>query len=760
VASHHPSVTDRLADDPTLFYDPLSYAAYDDPYELYRELRDRAPVYYNARRDLWVVSRYEDVSACLRNYEQLVNTMGDDIDETHETYGPGQLIALDPPHHTRVRNVLDPLFAPDKVRAMQQQIRRTSRELLAQMREEGEADFATDFALPLVFDVSLRLLGVPATESGYWQNHLVRSMARSIGHLGIPGDAAASNREVEERLGEILSRRREEIKRGANTDTSDVISLLVFAGDKGVIDEAEQAGLAHLVLSASTDVSAALLTNCIAVLDRFPGLQVYLHRNPSTADAFVEETLRYESPAQNLSRQTATEISVRGVTIPENARVVLLIASANRDERVYPNPDRFDISRTFTTDNKILAFGEGIHSCIGESLARLTAKVAVEELVVRLDGDEMRVTGVPRRWAKQMVRGFAKLPVEFVSSKPVAPIRKKHISSLHIETVKHRTTTVTLTTREFEADVRVTGKKVIAEGVVALTLREVNDFPLPRWDPGSHVDLILAEAPTRQYSLCGDVNDRYAWRLGILRDPSGTGGSLYVHDKLQPGDAVRIRGPRNNFQLVESPGYLFIAGGIGITPILPMIADAERAGAEWQLVYGGRQRASMAFLDELDRYGEKVAVLPQDETGLLDLDTLLGRPLADTKVYCCGPEPLLSAVEQRCASWPSKSLHVERFVAKPLTEPLLSEAFEVYLEQSELTLDVPPERSILDVVEEAGVGVLSSCGEGTCGTCETRVVEGVPDHRDSVLDEEERQANDCMMICISRSRTPRLVLDL
>jgi cytochrome P450/ferredoxin-NADP reductase len=699
VASHHPPVTDRLADDdPTLFYDPLSYAAYDDPYELYRELRDRAPVYYNARRDLWVVSRYEDVSACLRNHDQLVNIMGDDVDETHETYGPGQLIALDPPHHTRVRNVLEPLFAPDKIRAMQQQIRRTSRELLAQMREKVEADFATDFALPLVFDVSLRLLGAPASESVYWRDHLVRSMARTIGQLGVPGDAAASNREVEERLGEILSRRRDEIKRGANTDTSDVISLLVSAGDKGVIDEAEQAGLAHLVLSASTDVSAALLTNCMAVLDRFPGLQAYLHRNPSTASAFVEETLRYESPAQNLSRQTATEISVRGVTIPENARVVLLIASANRDERVYPNPDRFDISRTFTTHNKILAFGDGIHSCIGASLARLTAKGAVEELVVRLDGDEMRVTGMPRRWAKQMVRGFAKLPVEFVSSKPVAPIRKKHISSLHIETVKHRTTTVTLTTREFEADVRVEGKKVVAEGVATLILREVNDFPLPRWDPGSHVDLILGEAPTRQYSLCGDVNDRYAWR------------------------------------------YLFIAGGIGITPILPMIAAAERAGAEWQLVYGGRQRASMAFLDELDRYGEKVAVRPQDETGLLDLDTLLGRPLADTKVYCCGPEPLLSAVEQRCASWPSKSLHVERFVAKPLTEPLLSEAFEVYPEQSELTLDVPPERSILDVVEEAG--------------------DGVPDHRDSVLDEEERQANDCMMICISRSRTPRLVLDL
>jgi ferredoxin-NADP reductase len=228
------------------------------------------------------------------------------------------------------------------------------------------------------------------------------------------------------------------------------------------------------------------------------------------------------------------------------------------------------------------------------------------------------------------------------------------------------------------------------------------------------------------------------------------------------GDVVRIRGPRNNFELAPSPRYLFIAGGIGITPILVMISAAEAAGADWRLVYGGRHRASMAFLDELARYGDRVTVCPQDETGLLDLDTLLGIPVADTLVYCCGPEPLLAAVEQRCAFWPRRALHVERFSAKPLTAPSRAEAFEVVLARSELTLTVPPDRSILDVVDDAGVGVLSSCAEGTCGTCETPVLEGEPDHRDSVLDEDERERERgaCMMICVSRSRSPRLVLDL
>jgi ferredoxin-NADP reductase len=332
----------------------------------------------------------------------------------------------------------------------------------------------------------------------------------------------------------------------------------------------------------------------------------------------------------------------------------------------------------------------------------------------------------------------------------------------HVETVQHRTTSTTVVTTEFEVDVRVEQKQAAADGVVVLTLRDLGDQPLPGWTPGAHVDLVLDEVvagPTRQYSLCGDPADHHVWRLGVLREADGH-TSVHVHDRLQPGDVVRVRGPRNNFPLEPAPRYLFIAGGIGITPLLPMVAAAEAAGADWRLVYGGRQRGSMAFLDELAIFGDRVSVRPQDETGLLDLDALLGTPRADTAVYCCGPEPLLAAVEQRCAAWPSGALHVERFAPRPVAEPARSETFEVVLAQSELTLAVPPDRSILAVVEEAGLAVLSSCAEGTCGTCETAVLEGEPDHRDSVLNEEERRAGDCMMICVSRSCSERLVLDL
>lgn len=298
-------------------------------------------------------------------------------------------------------------------------------------------------------------------------------------------------------------------------------------------------------------------------------------------------------------------------------------------------------------------------------------------------------------------------------------------------------------------DVVVARKEIIADGVVRLTLHHPHGDPLPIWEPGAHVDLLLAPGLVRQYSLCGDPADRSIFQVAVLREPVGRGGSRYVHETLTEGSTVSVGGPRNHFPLVTADRYLFIAGGIGITPIVPMIAAVAARGVPWRLLYGGRTRSSMAFAEELrENYGDRVILRPQDETGLLDLDSFLAD---DTEIYCCGPEPLLAAVEQRSPA----RLHVERFKAVDGERT----SFEVEL-RSGRTLVVPADRSILETLEDAGITPLSSCREGTCGTCETGVLEGVPDHRDTVLDDAERAAGDVMMICVSRSRGPRLVLDL
>jgi len=332
----------------------------------------------------------------------------------------------------------------------------------------------------------------------------------------------------------------------------------------------------------------------------------------------------------------------------------------------------------------------------------------------------------------------------------------------------------------------VAGREQVAAGVVVLTLRHPTGGELPNWSPGAHVDLLLGPGLVRPYSLCGEPDDRTALQLAVQLEPGGRGGSRHVHEGLLPGTQVLVRGPRNNFPLVTAERYLFIAGGIGITPIRPMVAAADAAGADWRLVYGGRSRATMAFADELrQRYGDRVRLYPQDEAGLLDLAGLLDAP-GDELVYCCGPEALIAAVGQRCRAWPAGSLRVERFTpsggggvdqgdgidqrdgidqgdgdrAGDRDRPDTDGAIEVELALSGRTVSVPPGTSILAAVEQAGVAVLSSCREGTCGTCEATVLAGVPEHRDSLLTEEERAAGDTMLICVSRSRTPRLVLEL
>ncbi|MFD0476733.1 PDR/VanB family oxidoreductase [Nonomuraea thailandensis] len=262
---------------------------------------------------------------------------------------------------------------------------------------------------------------------------------------------------------------------------------------------------------------------------------------------------------------------------------------------------------------------------------------------------------------------------------------------------------------------------------------------------------------TRQYSLCGDRWDPHAYRIGVLREPDGRGGSAYVHDELAVGDTVAIGGPRNNFPLAPSERYLFVAGGIGITPLLPMIYQAELLGADWRLLYGGRTRASMAFMGELARYGSRVEVVPQDERGLLDLPAELP---PDTKVYCCGPAGLLDAMERHAAGWPAGTLRTERFVAKDLGVPARAEPFEVELRRTGTTVTVTSGRSVLQAINDAGVNVLSSCRQGLCGTCETTVLAGEVDHRDALLDDAERAVGDCMFVCVSRARSDRLVLDL
>ncbi|MFE7421069.1 PDR/VanB family oxidoreductase [Rhodococcus sp. NPDC057529] len=311
---------------------------------------------------------------------------------------------------------------------------------------------------------------------------------------------------------------------------------------------------------------------------------------------------------------------------------------------------------------------------------------------------------------------------------------------------------------ETELTLVVSGHRIIAEGVAEVEFEAADGGNLPPWKPGAHVEFELADGLVRHYSLCGDLSlDR--WRVAVLRAEDGRGGSDAMH-RLEVGTELLGRGPRHRFELEQADRYEFIAGGIGITPLIPMIDEVDRRGVPWRLAYGGRSRASMAYSDELSRrYGDRVTLIPQDKAGVLDLDRILASLAAGAAVYACGPEGLLTALEQRAdgAAW---SLHLERFVAGQQEGSGQNEAIEVELVDTGRTVTVAADETILDAMDREGVFVLSSCREGICGTCETRVLAGEPDHRDSYLTAKERDEGDVMMICVSRSRTTKLTLEL
>ncbi|MBK6004865.1 oxidoreductase [Ramlibacter ginsenosidimutans] len=322
--------------------------------------------------------------------------------------------------------------------------------------------------------------------------------------------------------------------------------------------------------------------------------------------------------------------------------------------------------------------------------------------------------------------------------------------------------------------VRVHAVRAEAQDVLSLDLRAHDGAPLPPFEPGSHIDVEIPAlrgwpALQRQYSLANDCTERHRYVIGVGRDPASRGGSAALHARIRAGDVLRIGSPRNNFALHAGGGHaILIAGGIGITPLLSMARRLAAGGRPWTLHYCVRTPARAAFLEELlalaaqDGRGRVVIVFDRlPGNAMLDLEGVVRAAPADAHFYCCGPAPMLKAFVRATAGVAPGRVHVEWFSAPAVpatTAP--EESFRVRLERSARTLDVPPGRSILDVLLEGGVDVDYSCREGLCGTCETRVLAGIPDHRDPIYAGRVHPPADRLMLCVSRCAGAELVLDL
>jgi cytochrome P450 len=391
---NHPSA-------PTMFeFDPFDPVTIDDPFPVYRELRDRHPVYYNPRRGFWVISRHDDVQAVARDHESFSNAEGVDLDGTGTTFGRGNFLEMDNPRHAELRKVIRDWFLPAALRRLEGRVRTVADAIIDATLEAGSADLAQDLAWPLSIGMISQLIGIPESDRGTLQQWSVAALARDPGSPVIPDAALDPTERLRGYFADLLSERRQ-------APREDVASAIATAtvggeplGDEGV-------GACLLVFVAGSDPPAQLMTDSFLLFeehpDAFQGLQ-----GQAAIEAAIEEILRFESPVQNLARVTTRDVELHGTVIPAGERVVLLYASANRDERRYEDPDRLDFQRP---PKRHLAFGEGIHFCLGAPLARLEARIVLEGFLRR--GVAYQKSGPVERLYKQNARGLARYPVVF-----------------------------------------------------------------------------------------------------------------------------------------------------------------------------------------------------------------------------------------------------------------------------------------------------------------------------------------------------------
>ena len=723
---------------------------FTDPQRLFDDLaavRAADGLPYSEAFDARVVSRYDDIVAALHDPATFSSapTVPELPSPWRERFAGrvpsrGTLIGLDNPDHDRLRAAVNTFFVPRRLARYEPWIRERAHRLVDGFVADGVADLKTSFALPLPLQVIAHVVGLDADRWKWLGAALGFFLGpRDIHHPGTPEEKAQRLLDLHDHLLEVMAERRRDRR-------DDLISHVWDQRDSGAVEmtDFEMLSLFPGLMLAGHETSSNLICTGLSHLLADPGRYAAAQRDNDSRAAALEELFRFESAITGMKRLVTRDTVLGGVPLAAGEEIFLAYASGSRDARRFAAPDDLELDRSWAVPH--LGFGQGVHACLGAPLARLLLRVELGVLHERLPDLRLAVPDDRlQRTAVSEGRGMAALPLSWT---PVP---------VHVRT----TTPVPEASAVRPIPMAVTQRRALTPDVVELTLAADRGELVPDWDPGAHVDLELPDGALRQYSLCGRPGAAEL-RIAVLREEEGRGGSVAVHDQVRVGDRLRIRGPRNHFRLRPASTLLFVAGGIGITPLLPMIEAAAGAGTDWRLLYLGRSTDRMPYLDELTaRHGTRVAAWPSRDRGRLDLDQVWSAlPRDDAYVYACGPEELLAGLEDAARRGGREGqLVVERFAVRPGAHGP-NRSFEVVLARTGTVVTVAESESVLDAVNRAGAGVLSTCREGTCGTCEVGVLDGVPEHRDSVLGLEERLANETIMTCVSRCRGHRLVLDI
>ncbi|WP_179220409.1 cytochrome P450 [Rhodococcus sp. NCIMB 12038] len=704
-----------------------------DPYPIYARLREESPVAWVPAAGRFFLTRFADCRHV--EADQGTFTAVDPGHRMNRTHGVTMLRKDDPEHADDRRAVNNVLRVEQAQKIWRPIFTDNARKLLAAFAELGPgADLNEDFAAPYAATNLAALVGLDGVD---WKD--VRRWSAAF----IAGTANASEdpevwRQAKEAVDELDLVLDELIPQLTGRGHPSILGAML---DAGLPEEAARANV-RLSVAGGMNEPQHMITSGAWAFAQHPDQLRSLLADPSLYSAAFDEVARWLSPVGMVTRNATREVELGGIKIPAGSPVGASIQSANRDGSRFAHADAFDIHRDPLPH---YAFGSGPHMCAGRWVAECAVgQVAWPMMYEMFDGLRPTdpATAIFRGWT---FRGLESLPMTWTGiNDPGRPGSVQGRAVLRVQ---------------------VSDATVVADDVVAMKFVAPSGAELPKWDAGAHVTLILPDGMERQYSLCGAPHsvDPYTYRVAVLREAAGRGGSAHIHSRIAVGDELEIVAPRNHFPLGEASEYRFVAGGIGITPISAMISEAEERGAKWSLLYLGRSRERMAFATELVAlYGDRVTVRADSESGPPDLALLIPDDTtshSSAPIYACGPAPLLDGLQKLVDDRPGMRLHVERFTPVEVTD-LPSNPFTVVLARSDRRIHIPPSKTIIEVLGEEGIDVLSSCMEGTCGTCETAVLAGTPCHRDSVRTREEQRSTSTMMICVSRANSPTLTLDL
>jgi cytochrome P450 len=380
-----------------LEYDPIQF--YADPYPIYRHLRDNAPAYRNDERGVWVLSRFDDVQAAARDWETFVSGRGVDVFAEDFSHGPGDFLEMDPPRHDELRHIIRSDFAPKRIKSLEPVIRERVVELVEALAEEPDCDLSKQFAQRLPLTMIAELWGVPREDHHVLEDWFVRMVGRVPGQIEMPEDVWLAAAEMKEYVTDALRERR-------TAPREDLLTTIGAAVADGRMHEDEVDGMTRILLIAGIHTTSTLIANTLLLLSALPEERRALAAEPELIPVAIEELLRYESPVQWLGRAAARDYVLHDAVIRKGERLILLWGSANRDERKFDNPEVLDLRRSPVYH---MAFGQGIHHCIGAPLARMESRIAFEEFFTRVADYEI-VGPVERLFTRQEQRGIASLP--------------------------------------------------------------------------------------------------------------------------------------------------------------------------------------------------------------------------------------------------------------------------------------------------------------------------------------------------------------